>query len=368
MPASMSSAAPTPSPSAKHASLTSWQTIRPSTSPGASPTHSTWRPSEREERLGRARGGVGGGRAARQLDEPAERGGGEEAGRRALGVELGERRLVAQDRPAGRPAAAALVVARSVEPAAVDDERRDLVARRVLRVGDPPAGGLGRVAQLVGQRGPAADHDEARRRRRPRAGRGRAAGARRPRGTRTSRGRSCGRGRPRPPCARRASTGASAARRRTARRTTSRPRSRRRSRRGPCSSNGPMRKPPPRRQTRSTCSTVASPSCTSRSASRPNGRSQRLTRKPGPSAASITCRPIARPSSRVVSSAASPERSPATTSTSFMTGAGLKKCMPTTRSGPGTPAAISVTDSDDVLVASTQSSRTTSASARTARA
>ena len=112
---------------------------------------------------------------------------------------------------------------------------------------------------------------------------------------------------------------------------------------------------------RSTCSWVASPSCTSRSASRPNGRSQRLTRKPGPSPASITWRPIARPSSRVVSSAASPDCSPATTSTSFITGAGLKKCMPTTRSGPGTPAAISVTLSDEVLVASTQSSRTTSA-------
>ena len=109
---------------------------------------------------------------------------------------------------------------------------------------------------------------------------------------------------------------------------------------------------------RSTCSTVASPSCTIRSASSENGRPQRLTRKPGPSAASITCRSIARPSSRVVWSAASPERSPATTSTSFITGAGLKKCMPTTRSGTGTPAAISVTLSDDVLEASTQSSRT----------
>jgi hypothetical protein len=63
----------------------------------------------------------------------------------------------------------------------------------------------------------------------------------------------------------------------------------------------------------------------------------------------------------VVSSAASPDRSPATTSTSFMTGAGLKKCMPTTRSAPGTPAAISVTLSEEVFVASTQSSRTTSA-------
>ena len=107
---------------------------------------------------------------------------------------------------------------------------------------------------------------------------------------------------------------------------------------------------------RSTCSGVASPSCTSRSASSPNGRPQRLTRKPGPSPASITWRPIARPSARVVSSAASPDCSPATTSTSSITGAGLKKCMPTTRSGPGTPAAISVTLSDEVLVASTQSS------------
>src|SRR5215212_696597 len=127
------------------------------------------------------------------------------------------------------------------------------------------------------------------------------------------------------------------------------------------SSNGPMRKPPPRRQTRSTCSWVASPSCTTRRASRPKGRLQRLTRKPGPSAASMTCLPIARPSSRTRSSAASPDAAPATTSTSRITGAGLKKCMPTTRSGPGTPAAISVTESDDVFVASTQSGPAASA-------
>ena len=45
MPASMSSALPTPSPSANAASLTTWQTIRPSTSPGASPTHAVCLPS-----------------------------------------------------------------------------------------------------------------------------------------------------------------------------------------------------------------------------------------------------------------------------------------------------------------------------------
>ena len=52
-----------------------------------------------------------------------------------------------------------------------------------------------------------------------------------------------------------------------------------------------------------------------------------------------------------------------------MIGGGLKKCMPTTRSGPGTPAAIAVTLSDEVLVASTQSSaHDLRERARTARA
>ncbi len=40
-----------------------------------------------------------------------------------------------------------------------------------------------------------------------------------------------------------------------------------------------------------------------------------------------------------------------TTSTSFITGAGLKKCTPTTLSGREVVTAISVTDSDEVLVA-----------------
>ncbi len=42
------------------------------------------------------------------------------------------------------------------------------------------------------------------------------------------------------------------------------------------------------------------------------------------------------------------------TSTSFIRVGGLKKCMPTTRSGCFSPAAIAVTDSDDVLVARMQ--------------
>ena len=44
-PVSTSSAEPTPSPIAKAASFTSWQTIRPSTRPGASSTHSARKPS-----------------------------------------------------------------------------------------------------------------------------------------------------------------------------------------------------------------------------------------------------------------------------------------------------------------------------------
>ena len=47
------------------------------------------------------------------------------------------------------------------------------------------------------------------------------------------------------------------------------------------SSNGPIRKPPPSRQIRSICSTVATRSDRSLSDSSPHGRLQRLTRKPG---------------------------------------------------------------------------------------
>ena len=57
------------------------------------------------------------------------------------------------------------------------------------------------------------------------------------------------------------------------------------------------------------------------------------------------------------------------TSTSFITGAGLKKCRPTTLSGREVATAISVTDSDEVLVASTSLGRqSSSSSARRSRA
>src|SRR5439155_2546581 len=124
------------------------------------------------------------------------------------------------------------------------------------------------------------------------------------------------------------------------------------------SSKGPMRKPPSRRQMRSIVGTSATRSCSRRSASSPNGRLQRLTRKPGPSFALITVFPIASPVACASSSARSEDRSPATTSSRRMTGAGLKKCIPTTRSGWAAPAAIAVTGSEEVLVASTHCSPT----------
>ncbi len=56
------------------------------------------------------------------------------------------------------------------------------------------------------------------------------------------------------------------------------------------------------------------------------------------------------------------------TSTSFMTGAGLKKCSPTTRPGLLVATEMSVTDSDDVLVARiVRASQTRSSSAKIAR-
>jgi hypothetical protein len=41
---------------------------------------------------------------------------------------------------------------------------------------------------------------------------------------------------------------------------------------------------------------------------------------------------------------------PETTSTNFITGTGLKKCMPTTRLGLRRPLAIAVIDKDEVLL------------------
>ena len=56
--------------------------------------------------------------------------------------------------------------------------------------------------------------------------------------------------------------------------------------------------------------------------------------------------------------------SPETTSTSFISGTGLKKCMPTRRCGCSRPLAMAVTLIDEVLVASTASRRAAGLRAR----
>ena len=73
--------------------------------------------------------------------------------------------------------------------------------------------------------------------------------------------------------------------------------------------------------------------------------------KPGLSLARIGVRRIRSTTSVVASSASEEESAVATTSTSFIRVGGLKKCIPTTRSGPGVRAAMSVTRSEEVLEA-----------------
>ena len=84
----------------------------------------------------------------------------------------------------------------------------------------------------------------------------------------------------------------------------------------------------------------------------------RFTTKPGVSWQRIGFLPIRSPTTNAVSIASSDDSSARTISTSGMSGAGLKKCMPTTRSGDDVAAAISVTESAEVFVARMQSGRT----------
>ncbi len=73
--------------------------------------------------------------------------------------------------------------------------------------------------------------------------------------------------------------------------------------------------------------------------------------KPGVEAARTGVFPHWPASAVNVSSTAGFDSAPATISTRGMTGAGLKKCMPATRPGRSRPAAMAVTESDEVLVA-----------------
>ena len=151
MPASMSSGEPTPSPSAKHASLTSWATIRPSTSPGASPTHSTWRPIDaKNASAARAAASEVVGLRVSSTRPPSGA-----AAKKPAALPSGSSSASGPSSTQDhlRPALERRVVL--VVAAAVDDQRGDAVALHL------PAGRLGGLAQLVGQRRPAADHHEA---------------------------------------------------------------------------------------------------------------------------------------------------------------------------------------------------------------
>src|SRR6202012_1092430 len=101
------------------------------------------------------------------------------------------------------------------------------------------------------------------------------------------------------------------------------------------------------------------PSSTALVISPRNRVSSRLTTNAGASLTStqdfFSCLPIA----NAVASDGSSVVSPRTISTSGSTATGLKKWKPTTRSGWASSAAMAVTDSEDVFVASTQSGRTT---------
>ena len=81
----------------------------------------------------------------------------------------------------------------------------------------------------------------------------------------------------------------------------------------------------------------------------------RLTMKPGVDRACTGTLPQALDTSKMACATAGDVCKPDTTSTSFISGTGLKKCMPTRRSGWRRPLAMAVTEMDEVLVASTHS-------------
>ena len=124
--------------------------------------------------------------------------------------------------------------------------------------------------------------------------------------------------------------------------------------------HGPIGQPAPAviAVSRSSGDTRASSSTRKQSFSR--GMSTRLTTNPGVSWQRIGRLPSFSPTANAASTAPSDESSARTISTSGISGAGLKKCIPTTRSGVVVAAAISVTESADVFVARIVSGRTIS--------
>ncbi len=117
------------------------------------------------------------------------------------------------------------------------------------------------------------------------------------------------------------------------------------------SSNGPMRKPQQSRITASIWAGVATFSCRIASPSVAKARPPKLTRKPGVSFTATGVRPRRLPRAVRLAITASVVSGPRITSTSFITGTGLKKCIPAIRSGCSMPAAIAPIGSDEVFEA-----------------
>ena len=88
-----------------------------------------------------------------------------------------------------------------------------------------------------------------------------------------------------------------------------------------------------------------------------------MTTKAGASLTTTPRLPSFFVTSQAVASVTSSVASARTSSTSGSTATGLKKCIPTTRSGCSSPAAIAATESEDVFVTSRHSGETTSSSA-----
>src|SRR5262245_5493961 len=114
----------------------------------------------------------------------------------------------------------------------------------------------------------------------------------------------------------------------------------------------------------SIASASATPSCSAQTASLMNGIKIRFETKPGKSFATAGVLPSSRASSVIACAVSSEVSLPRTTSTSFSTGTGLKKCMPITLSGRPVAAASELIGIDDVFEASTASGGSTASARR----
>ena len=100
-------------------------------------------------------------------------------------------------------------------------------------------------------------------------------------------------------------------------------------------------------------SRLAGPCSWTRNASRPVGTSRRFTTKPVESPQFTAVLPSASTQALASASTAGSVRTVFTTSTSFMSGTGLKKCSPITRPGRFVNVASSVIDRLEVFEANT---------------